>query len=93
MVRGYLRLAMRLIPNEFELNQYSVWQIITEDLGMRKILERWFHTWDHPQHPHVLLWIFCAREKLLNETKLLLVDFLKRTESFLKKIFPNGPEI
>ena len=35
MVRGYLRLTMRL---ELELNRYSIWQIITEDLGMRKVV-------------------------------------------------------
>ena len=52
-----------------------------------------FHTWDHPQHPHVFLWIFCAREKLLNETKFALCRHLETCIELLKEIFPNGPEI
>ena len=37
MVRGDRRLTVRMIADELEINRDSVWKIITEDLGMRKI--------------------------------------------------------
>ena len=37
MVRGDRRLTVRLISDELGLNRNSVWQIITEDLGMREV--------------------------------------------------------
>ena len=37
MVRGDRRLTVRMIADELEINHNSVWKIITEDLGMRKI--------------------------------------------------------
>ena len=37
MVRGDRRLTMQLISDELGLNQNSIWQIITKDLGMRKV--------------------------------------------------------
>ena len=37
MVGGYRRLTLRLISNETGSDRNSIWQIITEDLGMRKI--------------------------------------------------------
>ena len=37
MVRGDCRLTVRMIADELEINRDSVWKIITEDLGMRKI--------------------------------------------------------
>ena len=52
-----------------------------------------FHTWDHPQHPHILLWIFCVWEKLLNETKSALCRLVQAYRELLKEIFPNGLEI
>ena len=77
-VRGDCRLTVRLISHKLWLNWNSIWQIIT-DLGTCKVcakmVPRWFHTKDHPQHPHILCWIFSAREKLL------FVDLLKNTES------------
>ena len=37
MVRGDRRLTVRMIADELEINRDSVWKIIMEDLGMRKI--------------------------------------------------------
>ena len=37
MVRGDCRLTVRMIADELEINCDSVWRIITEDWGMRKI--------------------------------------------------------
>ena len=37
IVRGDRRLTVRLISNELGLNRNSIWQIITEDLRMRKV--------------------------------------------------------
>ena len=37
MVRGDRRLTVRLLSDELGLNRNSVWQIITEDLGMHKV--------------------------------------------------------
>ena len=37
MVRGDRRLTVRRIANELGMNRNSVWKIITEDLGMRKV--------------------------------------------------------
>ena len=37
MVRGDRQLTVRMIADELEINRDSVWKIITEDLGMRKI--------------------------------------------------------
>ena len=37
MVRGDRRLTVRMIEDELKINRDSVWKIITEDLGMRKI--------------------------------------------------------
>ena len=37
MVRGDCWLTVRMIADELEINRDSVWKIITEDLGMRKI--------------------------------------------------------
>ena len=37
MVRGDHQLTVRMIADELEINHDSVWKIITEDLGMRKI--------------------------------------------------------
>ena len=37
MVRDDCRLIVRMIVDELEINRDSVWKIITEDLGMRKI--------------------------------------------------------
>jgi len=36
-VRGDRRMTVRLIASELDMNRDSVWKIITEDLGMRKI--------------------------------------------------------
>ena len=36
-VRGDRRLTVQLISDELGLNRNSIWQIITEDLGMRKV--------------------------------------------------------
>ena len=36
VVRGDRRLTVRLISDELGLNRNSVWQVITEDLGIRK---------------------------------------------------------
>ena len=37
VVCGDRRLTVRMIADELEINRDSVWKIITEDLGMRKI--------------------------------------------------------
>ena len=37
MVRSDRQLTVRMIADELEINRDSVWKIITEDLGMRKI--------------------------------------------------------
>ena len=37
MVRGDCRLTVRMIEDELEISHDSVWKIIMEDLGMRKI--------------------------------------------------------
>ena len=37
MVLGDCRLTVRMIVDELEINHDSMWKIITEDLGMRKI--------------------------------------------------------
>ena len=37
IVHGDRRLTVRMIADELEINRDSVWKIITEDLGMRKI--------------------------------------------------------
>ena len=56
MKRGDCQLIVRLISEELRLNRNSIWQIITEDLEIcAKIMPRSFHTWDNPQHPHLLL--------------------------------------
>ena len=41
VVHGDRRLTVRLIASKLGMNHNSVWKIITEDLGMRKISERW----------------------------------------------------
>ena len=90
MVREYCRLNMRLISDEFELKRYSVWQIITKDLGMCKVEQRWFNTWDHPQHSHVLfLNYFCQRKKLLNETMSALCRLVEAYREHLEEDFPK----
>ena len=97
MVRGDRRLTTRLISDELELNQNTIGQIITEDLRIckvcAKIVPRWFHIRDHPQHPHILFWIFCDKEKLLNETKSALCRFVEACRKLLQEIFSNAPEI
>ena len=37
LVRAYRRLMVRMIASEMSISKETVWRIITENLGMRKI--------------------------------------------------------
>ena len=42
LVRSDCRLTLRMISSELNLNWFTVHQILTQDLGMRKVAPRWF---------------------------------------------------
>ena len=41
-VRSDRRLTVRMIADELGMNSKRVWRIITDDLGMRKIVQKWY---------------------------------------------------
>ena len=41
LVRADCRLTVRVITSKLSISKETVWRIITEDLGVRKIYERW----------------------------------------------------
>ena len=63
MVRGDRRLTVRLISDELKFNRNSIWQIITEDLGMRKVCAKMIpHMGSFSTSSRPSMHLLCQRE-------------------------------
>ena len=75
VVRSFRRLTLRMISNELNLNQFTVHQILTQDLNMRKVCTKMV-----PKN------LTTERKASRRDVCLDLLDHLERESEFFSRV-------